>query len=371
MTASNGTAGVLTFGGVPFLHRFGGSNTFLGNQAGNMTMTGIANSVLGELAMARNTTGHHNSVVGVGALFQNTTGSNNTASGASVLNSNTTGSDNTATGYYALAYNQTGTDNTAMGMQAIFMNPAGNGNTAMGSSAMQGLTSGSNNTAVGYRTLELNAAGSGNTAVGYGAGTAGTSNFNGSNNTFIGNSTGAFGTGISGATAIGYGAQVAKSGAVILGSLSAVVGIGTQSPMEKLDVVGNIMIGDNHYGYGCVKERNGSVIGGYCSSDERLKRNIEPFEPVLEKLVRIRPVYFDWRTDEYPDLHLGFSRSPGLIAQDVEQALPDMVAEDAAGFKMVNYSQLPLLLLQAMREQQEQIRELRIQVEQLKADRGN
>jgi hypothetical protein len=41
--------------------------------------------------------------------------------------------------------------------------------------------------------------------------------------------------------------------------------------------------------------------------------------------------------------------------------------QSAAGFKMVNYSQLPLLLLQAIREQHEQIRELRMQVERLRA----
>jgi hypothetical protein len=331
-----------------------------------MTMTGNANSAVGEFANARNTTGHHNTAVGVASLFQNTTGSNNTATGASALTSNTTGTDNTAAGNYALAYNQTGLDNTAVGAEAIYMSTAGNGNTAMGASALRGLTSGSNNTAIGFRTLEVNAAGSGNTAVGYGAGTAGTSNFNGSNNTFIGNSTGALGPGISGSTAIGYGAQVAKSGAVVLGGFGAFVGIGTNSPQEKLDVMGNVMIGDNYHGYGCVKERNGHVIGGFCSSDERLKRNIEPFQPILEKLVQIQPVYFDWRTDEYPDLYLGSSRSPGLVAQDVEKALPEMVAEDTSGFKMVNYSQLPLLLLQAIREQQEQIRELRMQVERLR-----
>ena len=366
LTSANGTSGMLTIGGLPFLHRYGGSNTFLGNQAGNTFMTGIANTIVGEFGLAKNTSGHHNTAMGAGVLFQNTSGSNNTAAGISTLGSNTTGSDNTATGYYALAYNKTGMDNTAVGNQAIFSSTDGTGNTAVGSGALLGLTNGSYNTAIGYRTLEINASGSGNTAVGYGAGTAGLSNFNGHSNTFIGNSTGAGIDGLYRSTAIGYGAQVAKSNSVVIGSLGAMVGIGINAPEEKLDVLGNILIGDNWYGYGCIKERNGTVIGGFCSSDQRLKQNIEPFEPVLEKLVQVQPVYFDWRTDEFPEFHLGTSRSSGLIAQDVEKVFPEMVAEDARGFKAVEYSQLPLLLLQAIREQQEQIVQLRSQLELLK-----
>jgi Chaperone of endosialidase len=125
--------------------------------------------------------------------------------------------------------------------------------------------------------------------------------FDGNNNTFIGNVTGAAAVDVNGSTAIGYGARVAKSNAIVLGMSSTFVGIGTQSPAEKLDIVGNILIGDLTYKAGCVKERNGDVIGGSCFSDQRLKRNIEPFKPVLEKLVQIRPVYFDWKADEYPD----------------------------------------------------------------------
>jgi hypothetical protein len=47
--------------------------------------------------------------------------------------------------------------------------------------------------------------------------------------------------------------------------------------------------------------------------------------------------------------------------------LPEIVTENASGFKAVKYSQLPLMLLEAMREQQAQILELRSQLEQLKA----
>ena len=67
-------------------------------------------------------------------------------------------------------------------------------------------------------------------------------------------------------------------------------------------------------------------------------------------MVRLQPVHFDWRANEYPDYHFGTSRSYGLIAQEVEQVFPELVSRDKNSFKAVNYSELPLLLLQAIRE---------------------
>jgi endosialidase-like protein len=126
------------------------------------------------------------------------------------------------------------------------------------------------------------------------------------------------------------------------------VGIGTSSPLDKLDVNGDIRIGTGTTG--CVKDRDGTVITGTCASDVRLKRNIEPFAPVLQALVQLQPVHFDWSALEHPELNLGNTRSFGLIAQEVETVLPELVTEDERGFKAVKYNQLPLYLLQAIRE---------------------
>jgi Chaperone of endosialidase len=100
----------------------------------------------------------------------------------------------------------------------------------------------------------------------------------------------------------------------------------------------------------CVKNAAGTQIAGTCPSDERLKTNIEPFSPLLSRLVQLQPVHFDWRVVEYPDYHFGSERSYGLIAQQVEQVFPELVSRDKNGFKAVNYSELPLLLLQVVRE---------------------
>jgi len=152
MVNSTATAGNILKGGVPFLHNFGPNNTFIGSNAGNLTMTG-----------------DFNSASGVGALQRNTTGAFNTASGASALFSNTKGGSNTASGVNALIFNTTGIRNTASGVNALVNNTIGEGNTASGASALLSNTIGFRNTASGINALVNNTNGSSNTAVGSGA----------------------------------------------------------------------------------------------------------------------------------------------------------------------------------------------------------
>ncbi len=126
------------------------------------------------------------------------------------------------------------------------------------------------------------------------------------------------------------------------------VGIGINSPLDKLHVVGDIRVGTG--GIGCVKDADGSVIAGACSSDRRFKRGVTPFARSLDMVTRLQPVYFNWRADEFPERHFGLTRSFGLIAQDVEAVLPDLVTTDAEGYKAVKYNQLPFYMLQAIKD---------------------
>jgi hypothetical protein len=59
---------------------------------------------------------------------------------------------------------------------------------------------------------------------------------------------------------------------------------------------------------------------------------------------------YNWKVDEYPQFRFGSSRASGLIAQEVEKVFPEMVSVDEGGFKGVNYSEPPYLMLQAIRE---------------------
>jgi len=123
----NSTAGsgnILKNGNL-FLHNFARYNTFLGENAGNLTMSGSGNTVMGYRTLSSNGTGGNNGAVGSRALYSNTTGSGNTAMGTN-----------------ALANNTHGGENNAIGTDALFSNTAGSGNTVMGSFALTNNTTG-------------------------------------------------------------------------------------------------------------------------------------------------------------------------------------------------------------------------------------
>jgi hypothetical protein len=119
--------------------------------------------------------------------------------------------------------------------------------------------------------------------------------------------------------------------------------------LDRLQVFGDIRVGTTGTN-GCLKDFSGAGIVGTCSSDLRLKKNITPFDAVLERLTALQPVHYFWRADEFPERHFGNAQAAGLIAQDVEQVLPELVETDNDGFKAVNYSKLPLFTIQAVKE---------------------
>ena len=97
------------------------------------------------------------------------------------------------------------------------------------------------------------------------------------------------------------------------------------------------------------------------NSDERIKDNIELIPNALEKVQAIRGVTFN-RTDTGDD-----TRYAGVIAQEVEKVLPEVVTENAeTGIKSVAYANMVGLLIEAIKEQQTQIDDLKSQITKLK-----
>lgn len=88
-------------------------------------------------------------------------------------------------------------------------------------------------------------------------------------------------------------------------------------------------------------------------SDEKLKDNIEPIENPIEKVKAIQGVTFNRNDIEDKP------RQTGVIAQQVEKVLPEVVKTDEFGTKTVAYGNMVGLLIEAIKEQQKQIDELK------------
>ena len=115
---------------------------------------------------------------------------------------------------------------------------------------------------------------------------------------------------------------------------------------------------------------NGSIgyNGGGEISDIRYKKNIEPIQNALAKIMALNGVTFDWNNEKYPNEHFKKGKDLGLIAQEVEKVLPEAVLTDSQGYKAIEYGNLSALLVEGMKQQQKEIEELKAEVKELKAD---
>jgi len=97
-------------------------------------------------------------------------------------------------------------------------------------------------------------------------------------------------------------------------------------------------------------------VVAFASSDERLKENLEPIGSATEKVGQLTGYTFDWIPMEGVHVHSG--HDIGVIAQEVEKVLPEIVEDRGNGYKAVKYEKLTALLIQAVNEQQKQIVDL-------------
>jgi len=118
------------------------------------------------------------------------------------------------------------------------------------------------------------------------------------------------------------------------------VGIGTSSPSEVLHVVGNILASGDVTAY----------------SDERLKDNIQTIDGALGKVNSMRGVTYTKDGLE----------SSGVIAQEIEKIAPELVKDGE--YKSVAYGNLVGYLIEAIKEQQIQIEQSKIEIDNLKKE---
>ena len=107
-----------------------------------------------------------------------------------------------------------------------------------------------------------------------------------------------------------------------------------------------------------------SNITAYYSSDISLKDNIGPIESAIFKVQQIRGVEFDWN-EKSTELQQEKGHDVGLIAQEVEKVLPEIVQIREDGIKAIQYEKVVPLLVEAIKEQQVTIENLTKRIELL------
>ena len=106
-------------------------------------------------------------------------------------------------------------------------------------------------------------------------------------------------------------------------------------------------------------------VVAFATSDRRLKENIQPIENALCKVIGVSGNTFDWKSlskEEIQTIHGNTGRDVGVIAQEIESILPEAVTTRDNGYKAVNYEKIVPLLIEAIKEQQKQIDELKSKV---------
>jgi trimeric autotransporter adhesin len=305
----------------------GTNNVALGSGAlDDGSLTGGCNTAIGHNALTANTTGNLNVAVGYASLGVNTTACNNTSVGAFSLDSNTTGDANTGLGYGTLSANTTASNNTAVGTSSLIDTTTGCQNTAVGSLSLLLNTTGSFNTAVGYNAGQCVTVGEGNVLIGEGAGFTTVSLTSGSGNVVI-----------------GQDVRTATSG----DNYSITIGVNTTGKGSGTGFIdpngGNVYQGSNQSTWATI-------------SDKRIKKNITGNTTGLEKINQIQVKNFEYKTpDEITELPQNSAVNKqgiqvGVIAQEIEQILPDVVKQETTGVKSVNPDNILWYLVNAVKE---------------------
>ena len=125
------------------------------------------------------------------------------------------------------------------------------------------------------------------------------------------------------------------SGNNVYSAVSGNVGIGLTNPTYKLHVNGAIR-----------------TLAINETSDVRMKKDISDISNSLEKILEMRGVTYNWRQEEFPESDFENGLQYGLIAQELEKIVPELVETDSEGWKSIEYSHLVPLLIEAIKEQQ-------------------
>ena len=380
------------------------ANAFLGF-AGNGTATGTSNTAVGPAALFLNT-GTNNTATGASALWFNHSGNNNTAHGMNGLFWESGGSNNTASGVSALYYVDTGSNNTGVGYNAgvpldiTFIETSNN--TFLGASAAPSTGTLSNITVIGANALAtasnslvlgsingVNGA-TADTSVGIGT-TAPASTLDLEANAAAGSgpillfknkaaiASGTTGNAIDlrfapdgGSSVVNPNAYIrvredgnSQYGAFMSFATMADGGAGT-GPVERMRIRSDGFVGIGTTVPDALLSVNGGAdkVGGgswATFSDGRLKNLHGTFNAGLSEILKLQPIRYSYKKEnalgiQDHDEHVGF------VAQDVQKVIPEAVTQNDKGYLLVNNDPILWTMLNAIKEQQREIAQLRAQL---------
>ena len=311
-------------------------NTYIGNEAGKKDTVGEDNVYIGNSA-GINGSGSENVFIGCNSgpdcsgtrnVFVGwhsgrlaTTAESNVIIGNGSGDRNKTGNENVLLGNSA-GYNNNGNQNVFIGNSTFRMHTIGDHNIAIGDGAGDLSDSSNYCIVIGYDAGRNSKKGENNVVIGTQAGYK----YRGNNNVFIGNKA-------------GYNEE---------GSNRLYIANSSSNPL----IYGEF---DNK-----IVKINGAQVS---TSDQRFKENIQTLKGSLQKISGIRGVSFTWKTNAEINKIKGVETDSddgnkrlqegtqlGVIAQEVEAVVPEVVYTDDKGFKSVDYIKLTPVLIEAMKE---------------------
>jgi hypothetical protein len=332
-----------------YLNQSGSYNSFMGFDAGYNNTTGSENTFLGSFAGLSNTDGNNNTFVGSGAGQKNTSGDNNIFIGSSAGVNNLLGERNIFIGPLAGLNNNDGSNNIFVGNYSGYANTTGYYNLFIGFSAGSGNTEGARNIFLGDQSGYQTSTGSQNTFLGY---QSGYTNTTGTGNVFIGHQA-------------GYN-ETNSNRLYISNSSTATPLIGGDFLNGRVGI-NRIPTGNATLEVGGTIWANGSLISAGLStwSDARFKTGISELKDPLGVIQQLHGVQYEWNREAFPERNFPAGTQTGLIAQEVEEILPDAVSTTVDGYKSVSYEKIIPLLVEGMKSQQLMIDRLQQQNEEL------
>jgi len=303
-------------------------NTLVGGLAGDALNTGGSCTAIGHEALTTSQDGAGAVAVGYRSLFDMTSGARNVGLGEQAGRGITTGNDNLAMGQQSFYAACTGSANIGFGYRSFFSATTGHSNVGVGYQTLSDLTSADESVAVGYRALPHVSTGDSNIGIGkeVGDGIRGTALTTGASNILIGRQT-----------------DVAAAD----NSYSIVMGVHATG---KGSSTGFISPND-----GAVYQGNNASAWAQ-TSDRRIKKNIVNNTVGLDVVNQVQVRNFEYRTeDEITEVpsHAAINQQGvqlGVIAQEIQSILPDMVNEESTGVLSVNADNMTWYLVNAVKE---------------------